>query len=163
MSTSRKCKIRFAYTEPQPGKTPKPLPLSSLQEVLHRDVPTGHKDQSPPTRHTVPSAPTPPFPHLLFLHSGKTHYLFPPHTLGERNHSRILLVVVRYYFVCMFSKASGHRVRQARASVQQCCCELPSAQVAHCLGTMMKYSGFSLIAQNAPEIARSGGKVQCRR
>lgn len=72
-------------------------------------------------------------------------------------------VVARCYSVCMFSKASGHRVRQARASVQQPCCELPSARVAHCPGTLTKYSGFHLIAQNAPEIARSGGKVQCRR
>lgn len=117
------------------------------------------KTSQPPPRYTESSPPTlPPF----FLHSGRTHYLISPHALGEENHCGIFLVVVgRYYFVCMFSKASGHR--QAHASVQQHCWELPSAQVAHCLGTLMKYSGFHLIAQNAPEIARSGGKVQCRR
>lgn len=153
---------KLIYSDPQPGKAPKPLLFSSLQEALHRGVATGHQSTTNKVHSVFSSYTTIPLP-PLFLHLGMIHYLSSPRALGEGSHCRIFLVVVRYYFVCMFSKASGQRVRQARASAQPHCCELPSAQVAHCLGTLMKFLGFRLIAQNAPEIARSGEKVQCRR
>ena len=54
-------------------------------------------------------------------------------------------------------------MRQACASVQRYRCELPSAQVARCLGTLMKYWSFRLTVQNALEIAGSGRKVRSRR
>lgn len=75
----------------------------------------------------------------------------------------VFLVLVGYFFVCIFYKAKGQRSRQAmqvcsNATPSSC---LPKWRVAW--GHWWNTQGFHLAAQNALEITRSGGKVWCRR
>lgn len=63
------------------------------------------------------------------------------------------------FFCLYFLQSQGTEVKTSHASVQQCHSKLLSAQVACCLGTLMKYSGLPLGCPKCPwnhQVRRKG-------